>query len=417
MKLSNFAHRFTEESGIVRLMEDLGEAMAGDERVLMLGGGNPAHIPQVQAYFMERMQWFLDNPKRLAQMIGNYDSPRGNKRFIRALVEFFRRHYQWDIGPENIVLSTGSQSGFFMLFNSFAGRYPDGSFKRILFPVVPEYIGYADVGLADDMFVAARPAIETYPDHTFKYHVAFDEVKVDDSIGAICVSRPTNPTGNVLSDDEINHLHAIAEQHDIPLIIDNAYGIPFPNIIFTDATLQWTEQTILCLTLSKLGLPGVRTGIIIARPDITETIAKMNGIISLALGSFGPVLAQDMISSDKVLELSQKYIRPFYQAKADWAFQLLHQEMAGVDYYIHKAEGAFFLWLWFPGLPITCKTLYERLKVRGVLVLSGHYFFPGLTEDWQHKNECIRVSYAMDNELVSEGIKIIAEEVKRAFNS
>ena len=91
--------------------------------------------------------------------------------------------------------------------------------------------------------------------------------------------------------------------------------------------------------------------------------------------------------------------------------------MAGVDYYIHKAEGAFFLWLWFPGLPISSKTLYERLKARGVLVLSGHYFFPGLTEDWQHKHECIRVSYAMDDELVSEGIKIIAEEVKQAFKS
>ena len=417
MKFANFAHRFTEESGIVRLMEDLGEAMAGDERVLMLGGGNPAHIPEVQSYFLERMQWFLDNPKRLAQMIGNYDSPRGNKRFIRALVDFFRRHYQWDIGPENIVLSTGSQSGFFMLFNSFAGQYPDGSFKRILFPVVPEYIGYADVGLADDMFTAARPAIETYPDHTFKYHVAFDQLTVDDGIGAICVSRPTNPTGNVLSDEEISHLHGIAKQNDIPLIIDNAYGIPFPNIIFTEASLQWTEQTILCLTLSKLGLPGVRTGIIIAHPDITETIAKMNGIISLALGSFGPVLAQDMIASDKVLELSQKHIQPYYQAKAERAFKLLHQEMAGVDYYIHKAEGAFFLWLWFPGLPISCKILYERLKERGVLVLSGHYFFPGLTEDWQHKHECIRVSYAMDDELVREGIKIIAEEVKRAFNS
>ena len=417
MKLSNFAKHFTEESGIVRLMEDLGEAMAGDERVLMLGGGNPAHIPEVQAYFLERMQWFLDHPKRLSQMIGNYDSPRGNKRFIRALVEFFRRHYQWDIGPENIVLSTGSQTGFFMLFNSFAGEYPDGTFKRILFPLVPEYIGYADIGLANDMFIAARPAIETYPDHTFKYHVAFDEIKAGDGIGAICVSRPTNPTGNVISDEEIGHLHEIAEQRQIPLIIDNAYGIPFPNVLFTEATLQWSERTILCLSLSKLGLPGVRTGIIIAHPEITETIAKMNGIISLALGSFGPALALDMISSDKVLELCTQYIKPYYQAKAERVLGLAHRELAGVDYYIHKTEGAFFLWLWFPGLPISSYTLYERLKARGVLILSGHYFFPGLAEDWRHKHECIRVSYAMDDELVSEGIRIIAEEVKRAFQS
>ncbi|OGT78370.1 MAG: valine--pyruvate transaminase [Gammaproteobacteria bacterium RIFCSPLOWO2_02_FULL_52_10] len=417
MELSNFAKRFTEDSGIVRLMEDLGDAMASEKQILMLGGGNPAHIPAVQSYFQERMRWFLDNPKEFAQTIGNYDSPRGEKKFIQALADFFRRHYHWDIGPENIVLTAGSQSGFFMLFNSFAGAYPDGSFKRILFPLVPEYIGYADVGLADNMFTAAIPEIETFADRTFKYHVAFNQLRIDENIGAICVSRPTNPTGNVLSDAEIEHLHGLAQQHRIPLIIDNAYGLPFPNIIFTEAHLPWSEHTVLCFSLSKFGLPAVRTGIIIARAEIAAIIAKMNGIINLALGSFGPALALDMFSNDKVLELSQKHIRPYYQAKADTAQKLFQQELAGLDYYIHKTEGAFFLWLWFPGLPITCRTLYERLKSRGVLILPGHYFFPGLTGNWQHVHECIRVSYAMDDGLVSAGIKIIAEEVKRAFRS
>ena len=400
MKFSNFAKRFTEDSGIVRLMEDLGDAMASEEPVLMLGGGNPAHIHAVQSYFQERMRWFLDHPQEFAQTIGNYDAPRGEIKFIQALVDFFRRHYQWDIGPENIVLTAGSQSGFFMLFNTFAGAYPDGSFKRILFPLVPEYIGYADVGLADNMFTAARPEIETFADRTFKYHIAFDQLHVDQHIGAICVSRPTNPTGNVLTDVEISRLHGLAQQFDIPLIIDNAYGMPFPDIIFTEATLQWSEHTVLCFSLSKFGLPAVRTG-----------------IINLALGSFGPALALDMINNDRVLELSQQHIRPFYQVKARQAMQLLHAELAGLNYFIHKAEGAFFLWLWFPGLPIDCHELYQRLKQRHVLILPGHYFFPGLTGDWQHVHECIRVSYAMDDNVVSAGIKIIAEEVKRAFRS
>jgi len=33
-----------------------------------------------------------------------------------------------------------------------------------------------------------------------------------------------------------------------------------------------------------------------------------------------------------------------------------------------------FLWLWFPDLPISSLELYKRLKARGVLVVSGHYF-------------------------------------------
>ena len=45
-------------------------------------------------------------------------------------------------------------------------------------------------------------------------------------IGAICCSRPTNPTGNVLTDGEMARLDTLAQEHGIPLIIDNAYGIP-----------------------------------------------------------------------------------------------------------------------------------------------------------------------------------------------
>ena len=41
MKFSNFASRFNDSSGIVQLMDDLGNAMNNDSDLLMLGGGNP----------------------------------------------------------------------------------------------------------------------------------------------------------------------------------------------------------------------------------------------------------------------------------------------------------------------------------------------------------------------------------------
>ncbi|MEA7931692.1 aminotransferase class I/II-fold pyridoxal phosphate-dependent enzyme, partial [Salmonella enterica subsp. enterica serovar Montevideo] len=41
---------------------------------------------------------------------------------------------------------------------------------------------------------------------------------------------PTNPTGNVITDEELMKLDRLANQHNIPLVIDNAYGVPFPGI-------------------------------------------------------------------------------------------------------------------------------------------------------------------------------------------
>jgi len=48
--------------------------------------------------------------------------------------------------------------------------------------------------------------------------------------------------------------------------------------------------------------------------------------------------------------------------------------------------------------------------------VPGHNFFPGMSDGWRHQQECIRVSYAQDGETVQKGIKIIAEEVKRALS-
>lgn len=414
MQFSKFTQRFTEGAGIVQLMEDLGNAMAGGRDVTMLGGGNPAHIPEVQAFFIDRFQRIAENPAELAHIVGNYDPPKGEQQFIKIITEFINEHYGWGISQENVVLTAGSQSAFFMLFNMLGGEFDNGVKKQILLPMAPEYIGYKDVGLVDDLFTSSRPTIETLDEHTFKYHVDFNAVKIHEGIGAICTSRPTNPTGNVLSDEEMDHLVDIAQNNDIPLIIDNAYGAPFPNIMFTEANLLWNTQTILCMSLSKLGLPGVRTGIVIAPKEIASAIAQINGVLNLALSSFGPALTSDLISSGEVTRLSNNIIRPFYEKKSLRAIELCQAEFKGLDYYIHKAEGALFLWLWLPELSITSQELYERLKDRGVIIVPGHHFFPGLKEEWEHKHQCIRINHAMPDHVVSKGISIIAEELRAA---
>ena len=150
------------------------------------------------------------------------------------------------------------------------------------------------------------------------------------------------------------------------------------------------------MSLSKLGLPGVRTGIVIAREEIVDMVARVNAVMSLAPGGVGTALIMDLIRSGEIIHMSRDVIRPFYEQKMQEAVRQVHESFRGVDYHLHKPEGAFFLWLWFPNLPITSQQLYERLKQRNVLVVPGHYSFPGLTEPWPHTNECIRVSYAQD---------------------
>jgi valine--pyruvate aminotransferase len=414
MKVSKFGQKLAVQSGIGQLMDDLGAASSGGRAVLMLGGGNPAHIAQVEQYFRRGMEQILADGDRFERVVGNYDPPGGNVEFIEAVAGLLQRQYGWDIGPQNIALTNGSQITFFMLFNLFAGPYEDGAVKKILFPLIPEYIGYCDVGLSPDLFIANKPRIEHLENRLFKYHIDFDSLKIPDEVGAVCVSRPTNPTGNVLSDDELLRLGDLAMAKGVPLIVDNAYGMPFPNIVFSDVKPLWNENTIVCMSLSKLGLPGVRTGIVIASQEIVEMVARVNAVMSLAPGGVGPAIIAELVRSGEILRIGREIIRPFYRNKSQQVLEQIHRCFKGLDYHVHQPEGAFFVWMWFPSLPVTNQQLYERLKHRGVLIVPGHYFFPGLSEPWPHVHECIRVNYAQDDRIVTAGIHIIAEEVKRA---
>ena len=430
-RLSAIGHKLASRSGILELMDDLGIAMTVRPDLLMLGGGNPASVPLLQDFWREKMHgMLLSNGAGFDRMLLNYDPPQGNPEFLTAVARMFREQFGWDIGPEHVAVTTGAQSAVFCLFNILAGNCCDGRWRRILLPITPEYIGYADVGLDEDLFVACKPILETTatdPDRPrFRYHIdpeAIQTVLRTGNVGAIAVSRPSNPSSNVLSDEEIQQLDAFATQYDIPLLIDNAYGNPFPGIIFTPATTTWTDHRIHTFSLSKLGLPGTRTGIVIGPPQIIELLQSMTAIIGLANGNIGQRLITPMFQSGEILQLGDLALRQFYLERSQFAQQILGDAFAGsgIPWSLHESDGAFFLWLWLRNLPISSLELYARLKERGVLIVPGEYFFYGLdehspeVEQWTHRRECVRISFTQPPEIVERGLRLIVDTVRELY--
>ena len=442
MNFSKFGQKFTQPTGISQLMDDLGDALKSDQPINMLGGGNPARIDAVNEVFLETYRALgnddANNTNELNSTaltsIGNYSNPQGDAAFIDALVGFFNRHYDWNLSTDNIALTNGSQNAFFYLFNLFGGAFNDASAnndsqtvdKSILLPLAPEYIGYSDVHVEGQHFAAVLPHIDTVThdgeEGFFKYRVDFEALEnlpalIEGRIGAICCSRPTNPTGNVLTDEEMSRLSDIAKRYDVPLIIDNAYGMPFPNIIYSDAHLTWDDNTILCFSLSKIGLPGVRTGIIVAAPEVIAAVSALNAVVNLSPTRFGAAIATPLLQDDRIKQLSDNEIKPFYQQQATTAVRLLKEAMGNYPMMIHKPEGAIFLWLWFKDLPITTDELYEILKKKGTLIVPSQHFFPGVDVDnYPHAHECIRMSIAADEQTLIDGIQVIGDVVRALYD-
>ena len=429
MEFSDLGKKLCGESGILKLMDDLGKPLPKGVKPYPLGGGNPAQIPEIAKMYRTQMEEILKSSDDFEKLIGLYDSPQGRMSFVETVSSYLSKTYGWKIGPENVAICNGSQSACFYLFNLLAGTFSskNGSIKKkIVFPLAPEYIGYADQGIEKDTFVSIPSTFEEYEDNTFKYHVNFPLLKEylqkNPDVGALCVTRPTNPTGNVLTDLEIKTLSELSKESEIPLIIDNAYGLPWPNIIFTEnATPYYDENVILSMSLSKIGLPSLRTGIIIANEEIVKALGNLNAIAALASGSFGQALAEPLIKSGKLIQMAKDYVRPFYEEKSKKSLSYFHKYFSGTSYCVHKSEGAIFQWILMKDLKISTLEFYSLLKEQGVITVPGEYFFFGNDlknglpplEEHPHYSKCLRINYAGDETLVEQGIKIIAENYKK----
>lgn len=416
MKFSAFGEKFAAESGISALMEDLGNALAENPDLLFMGGGNPGRIDAVQEVFAGRLRAILDDPAARHHLLGVYQAPRGERVFREQLARYLQSHCGWSVGPEHIAVTNGSQSAFFLLANMFAGADARGATGTLHLPLCPEYVGYKDVAVGSSFFTSCQPLIEHLDQGAFKYRIDRSQ-HLPETTRAVCLSRPSNPTGNVVDDEELQFLVALAGEAQVPLLIDGAYGLPFPGLVYGGERAHWDDNTILMLSLSKLGLPGVRTGIIVARPEIATAVSRANTVMSLASGTLGPAIVAPMLEDGSLDALCREQIVPFYAERRDLAISTLRGELGDLPVHLHSADGGFFLWLWCEGVPLDSNALYERLKARGVVVLPGSDFFIGAPDDWQHQHECLRLSYAGDAATIRDGCALVAEELRHAYTN
>lgn len=413
--LSRFGDKMSQLTGVRAIMKDIIETMRSGGQWVNLSPGNPLILPEVEAMWRDYTAKLLAS-KDFGEVVGRYGASQGYSPLIEAVVKFFNANYNWGISAENVLITPGSQALYFYAANSFGGYDSKGKLRKILLPLSPDYTGYGGVALTEESLLACKPTIDKTGPHRFKYRPDFDKLRIDENIGAVLFSRPANPTGNVLTDDEVRAIVQVAASHEVPVFIDSAYAAPFPDLVYTHMTPIYAPNVIHCMSLSKAGLPGERVGIAIGAAPYIEALESFQTNAAIHSSRFGQALAAQAIESGDLLRLSQTVIKPFYQRKAQALTAAFDKHLpADLPWYLHEAEGAIFAWLWLDQLPITDKELYRRIKAHHVFVVPGEPFFPGLNEDWPHKRQCLRISLTATEEELEQGAAVIGRVLRESY--
>lgn len=415
--LSQFGSQMSQLTGVRAIMKDIIETLrnSGGREFINLSAGNPVILPEVEQLWRDCTQELLDSDE-YGEVVCRYGSSQGYTPLIEAIVKDFNARYGLELSDRHVLITGGSQALYLYAANAFGGYTTSGELRQIVLPLSPDYTGYGGVTLTPEALVAYKPTLEIDEErHRFKYRPDFSQLQINEQTGCVIFSRPCNPTGNVISDEEVRKIAELAASHGVPVLVDSAYAPPFPALNFTDMTPQFGENIIHCMSLSKAGLPGERIGIAIGDPDSIQILESFQTNACIHSSRYGQAIAAKAIASGRLADLAVHVIRPHYRHKIEVLENTLDTAMPDVPWYLHQGEGAIFAWLWLKDLPITDWEFYQELKQVGVIAVPGSTFFPGLREDWQHKQQCLRISLTATETEIAEAMKRLAKVAQRVY--
>ncbi|MDE5086818.1 MAG: valine--pyruvate transaminase [Trichodesmium sp. St16_bin2-tuft] len=412
--LSQFGKTMSRLTGVRAIMADIIATLRGGkgQKFLDFSSGNPLVLPEVEKLWRDCTTRLLATPE-YGKVVGRYGSSQGYQPFIDAVVNDFNSRYGLKLSDRNVLITPGSQSIYFYAANAFGGYTEEQTLKKIVLPLSPDYTGYGGVSLVPEAVVAYKPTLEIDTEgHRFKYCPDFSQLVIDENTGCVIFSRPCNPTGNVISVDEVKKIAHQAAVYDVPVFVDAAYAPPYPGLNFVEMEPVFGVNIVHCMSLSKAGLPGERIGIAIGDERIIDVLQGFQTNMCIHSPHYGQAIATDAINSGALAKISTQVIRPFYQNKFSILQSTLEKALPkNFLWFLHRFEGGIFAWLWLKDLPMTDWALYQSLKKVGVIVVPGSSFFPGLREEWSHKQQCIRISLTATDEDIKEGIERLAKMI------
>ncbi len=400
--LSDFGSKFGDETFILRMMDDLSQDSARRD-VVAMAGGNPAVPARLAQRVLHPILASLANEATLLDLLCRYPSPSGGAAASEAVAEYLRGECGWDVGPANICFTNGSQSALFWLVNMFsAGSTPDA---QVYLPFAPEYVGYRDLLLEPGRFVQRTPAPVLQRSGFFRYE--YPDIHPDPTnIAAILLSRPANPTGRSTSSYEMEAIGSLANEWQVPLIVDLAYGAPFPGLDWSPTSLDWNAGMVLTMSLSKLGLPGARAGLVVADHEIVQRLRGCSAVSQLAPNALGIALLKGLCEHKEWAAVRDTTLVNFYRSRFEDAAAAIHQMDGTPTVNVHQSDGSMFLWGWLPAGEATGMQLAATCRDRGLSILPGEHFFFG-SETGQagsHTQHCFRLTLTPSDADLSLGL-------------
>lgn len=324
-----------------------------------------------------------------------YTSNHGLFELRQEIVKLFKKEYDVDYCAENEVLITVGVSEAL----DIAMRAIVSPGDEVLIPE-PCYVSYkACVTLAGGKAVGVPTKIE----NEFRITPEELEAYTTSKTKVLLIGYPNNPTGAVMSHDDLQKIADFAEKHDLIVISDEIYA----NLIYGDtkhtcfsALPKMRDRTILLNGFSKsYAMTGWRIGYALANPIFIAAMTKIHQYTMLC----APITAQ--VAAVEALRHGEKHMRKMV-AEYDRRRHLILDGFRNMGLECFEPRGAFYIFPSIKSTGLTSEEFAEKLLLAEHVALVPGTAFGDCGEGF------IRCSYATSASKISEALARIDHFIK-----
>lgn len=369
---------------VMRLLERARELEAEGRSIIHMEVGEPDFTtagPIIEA-----------GRQALAEGHTHYTPAMGLPALRKAISDHYRARYGLDITPNRILVTPGASGALQLLLGVLINPGDGVLMADPGYPCNRNFVHLVG-GVPQPVYVGA--------DTDYQLSANLVAQSWQDNSRAVLVASPSNPTGTMLSRQELAEIHKVVQERSGYLIVDEIYqGLIYDAEDYS--ALELNKQLFVINSFSKyFGMTGWRLGWLVAPEEMLEPLDRLAQNIFLSAPTPAQYAALSAFSAESMYILEQR--REIFRQRRDYLLPAL--ENIGFRFNT-KPHGAFYLYGDCNQLTDDSTDFAHRLlEEKGVAVTPGMDFGNNAPE--RH----LRFAYTTDIELLREGVDRIDEFV------
>ena len=335
---------------------------------------NPINFSIGQPHFSCPTNILQAIDKALQEGKTSYTLTAGIPQLKDAIISKYERDYQTSIKQENVLITSGVSSALLLLFQAILN---EGDNCLMIEPYFLMYPFHAKLNQANCFFISenfTKEDLEKLQEQRFKL---------------IIYCSPSNPTGKILSKEQIKILSEFSKKQDAYLISDEIYEAFDYNKKFCSITSIDPKAITVSGFSKSYSMTGLRLSWIIAPKEMIEILTALQQYTIVCAPSVVQWAGIEALKTD-----IHHHIEDYHQ-KRDYVFEHLK------NYYedFQKSDGAFYF---FFKVRYQDEIFVEKAaNEKNLILVPGNIF----TRDQNH----IRLSFATDWDKLKKGVEILKE--------